>query len=259
MAFNFSKNNKHQSFTEQDVLRAELVANKIVPSNNDGYCLTVGDDILSVKTLKECSEHVKNGTHELKKHLLELWNRLSEVVKEIIPMKGMNVSSSFENVYFLAYAKKSFFLSVGFSELKNISDLLHQMFDIDLKRIDAKLVKKFNFIALRVFLTHKLVMGELYREKLIRRAMSHIKLAQISGPWANVDIPLKERVWTWREEEENFRETQNEKRESSMYNPEYVEPFGFYYVEKSYDREPYRYEDMMEEDNYSHSSHGVIP
>jgi hypothetical protein len=62
-------------------------------------------------------------------------------------------------------------------------------------------------------LTHRMIEKLIYIRRLIRSAaqgkdkINETKIVTargISGPWANLDLPMLERVWDWDEESENF-------------------------------------------------------
>jgi len=102
-------------------------------------------------------------------------------------------------------------------------------------------------------------MTELYRLKLIGRYLSLVKSAQTSGPWANLDLPIKERVWEWDEgEEEYFANREESRKAQTRYNPSYTKD-GYYLIWPEPRRDPYRFTDMLEEDPVPHRSLMAIP
>lgn len=90
-------------------------------------------------------------------------------------------------------------------------------------------------------------MREIYRLKLIDRLLNiqnptRQKEAQVSGPWANLDLPIEERMWEFEGEDEEYFETRKKiRREQTRYNPEYVN--GFYYKWDDITRDPFSYYD----------------
>lgn len=243
--------------TDKDLIINELIVHKIIP-NDGGYSIAVGDDLLPVKTLQECLQLIEQGLKELKTSMQELWQNLAKLSGATSKMNGKNNLHGFENVYFLSNAKKVFLLARLFPELEKVTDSIHGVLDVDLQFIDDADVKKFNFVCLRIFLMHRLIMSEIYRRKLVLLATQNIKLAQISGPWANLDLPMKERMWEWSEDEEYFKDRQDSKREQARYNPE-TNPLGFYFVWQDQSRGPYSYFERNEEGTYPHDNYLSIP
>jgi len=98
---------------------------------------------------------------------------------------------------------------------------------------------------------HRLIMSEIYRCLLIDRYLKITKQAQISGPWANLDVPMQERKWEWDDtEEEYFRDRQTSRREQIRYNPENATSSGFFFVWVDKNRDPYKFEDMATDSPY---------
>jgi hypothetical protein len=86
------------------------------------------------------------------------------------------------------------------------------------------------------------------------------KTAQISGPWANLDLPMKERVWEWDSdgESEYFENRTKARREQTRYNPEYDKQ-GFFYVWQDFTRDPYSFEDFKKDSPYKSRHQIAIP
>ena len=163
---------------------------------------------------------------------------------------GQN-SGSLDNLLFLSAVNKSFELSSIFTDLQLITKTIRQLLDTDIASSDDHLIRHFNDDYLRIQCLHRLIMIELYRKHLVNRYMTITKQAQISGPWANLDLPIEERVWEWDEaEDEYFANRQKSRREQIRYNPENQTKSGFYYVWQDFSRDPYRFEDMKEDSPY---------
>ncbi len=239
----------HNITDDTELLKAELRAFDI---NNsiDGYNICIGDDVLSAQTLQECCELIDSGVTELKQHLFETWQDLQHITQKMLREDGQN-SGSLDNLLFLNSVKKSFELSCIFSDLIPVSQTIRQLFDTDIASSDNRLILHFNDDYLRIQCLHKMVMIEIYRKQLIHRYMAITKQAQISGPWANLDLPKEERVWEWDEgEDEYFDNRQKSRREQIRYNPENQTKSGFYYVWQDLALDPYRFEDMKEDSPY---------
>ena len=83
-------------------------------------------------------------------------------------------------------------------------------------------------------------MKEIYRSMLISRYISITKTASISGPWAQLDLPMLERVFPWSSDEGWFRERTKARQEQTRYRPEY-NLFGIFYSWEELRRAPYRF------------------
>ncbi len=239
----------HNITDDTELLKAELRAFDINNSSN-GYDICIGDEVLSAPNLQKCCELIDSGIIELKQHLLETWQDLQHIAQKMLREDGQN-SGSIDNLLFLNSVKKSFELSNIFSDLKPISQTIRQLLDTDIASSDNRLILHFNDDYLRIQCLHKMVMIEIYRKQLIHRYMTMTKQSQISGPWANLDLPKEERMWEWDEgEEEYFANRQKSRREQIRYNPENQTKSGFYYVWSDLARDPYLFTDMKEDSPY---------
>lgn len=239
----------HNITDDTELLRAELKAFDIVKSSN-GYDICIGDEVLSAPNLSECSQLINLGISELKQNLLESWHDLGNIAQKMLREDGQN-TGSLDNLLFLNAVKKTFELSSIFTDLKPITKTIRQLLDTDIASSDGRLILYFNDNHLRIQCLHRLMMIELYRKHLIHRYMTLTKQAQISGPWANLDLPIEERVWEWDEgEDQYFEDRKKSRREQIRYNPENQTKSGFYYVWQDLTRDPYRFEDMKEDSPY---------
>lgn len=100
---------------------------------------------------------------------------------------------------------------------------------------------------------HHLVQSDRYRLRLLAALVASHRpkeVTAIQGPWANLDLPMKERVWDYNEESGNLEDRDSEKQKQQRYQiPDtYNDPYsfeeGFYYREMR--NEPYAFDD---EDN----------
>jgi hypothetical protein len=133
------------------------------------------------------------------------------------------------------------------------------LLSLDIQEIDTDLIKEFNTTYLRIRIIHRLIIREIYKKKLIHRYSKIIKLAQsVSGPWANLDLPEEERMWSFDEDEEYFEERSKAKRKQTRYNPEYDED-GFFFKWVDWNRSPYSFDDRQDESPYPSRSLLTIP
>ncbi len=233
----------HNITDETELLKAELRAFDITNSTSGGYLICIGDEALTAPNLSGCCQLIDSGISELKRSIFQSWHDLQHTSQKMLHENGQN-SGSLDNLLFLSAVKKSFELSSVFTDLKPITKAIQQLLDTDIASSDDHLIRHFNDDYLRIQCLHRLIMIELYRMHLVSRYMSTTKQAQISGPWANLDLPMEERKWEWDEgEQEYFDNRQKSRREQIRYNPENQTKSGFYYVWQDLNLDPYKFED----------------
>lgn len=239
----------HNSINETDLLRAELRIFDIIKSSG-GYDVEIGDEVITVSSLSDCYTALDQGILELKEHLYELWSDLADTSDKITQGNGKN-TGSLDNLLFLNSVRKSLRLASMFSELDPMVNILRKLLDSDISNSDDRLIRHFNEDWIRIQCLHRLIMTELYRKKLVFHLMKLTKEAQISGPWANLDLPIKERIWEWDDgEEEYFSNRRRSRREQIRYNPEDATKSGFYFIWQDLTRDPYLFEDMKKDSPY---------
>lgn len=254
--FNLKKHS--QSNAPGDLLYFELRNFDIFPDHDGTIELRVGDGYTKSTSLEDCDFLLKESIQELKKTLLESWEDLADVALLVIHNESYN-PGSLENLLFLNSVKNAVRLSSNFSQLANITKSLLPLFNVDLAKVSPVLIKRFNHNYLTVSLINHLIMEELYRRHLLARFKKITKTAQVSGQWANLDLPMKERMWEWQDDdEEYFGNREKARKEQTRYNPE-TNKFGFYYVWQDYSRDPYSFDDMKEDSPYKSRHILTIP
>jgi len=100
----------------------------------------------------------------------------------------------------------------------------------DINSFNREQIKRIPDYKIALDWLHRLISKIMYVQRLLQFAMQgekavsqrEVKMAQtaagISGPWANLDLPVPERVWAWDEEDENFRGEDRNKRKQRRYN-----------------------------------------
>ncbi len=250
----------HKDIDESVLLINELKAFRVF-RKADQYVIEIGDEILHVQSLSECIENIELGIKELKEVIWAKWSELADVSQEIVKQIGRNdnYGSNIDNLLFLSNAKRARLLCCIFTDLNPINKILEQVLEMDISHIDGQLIQQFNANYIEIKALHSLIMSEIYRIKLIKRYKAVTKRAQISGPWANLDLPTKERVWEWDEgEEEYFKDRQDSRREQIRYNPE-QHTNGFYFVWQDHNRDPYKFTDMATDSPYKSRAQISIP
>ncbi len=248
---------KHSSgINPTDLLQAELNFMDIYASGSQCRML-LGDEEVLTNSLHDCTVHVDQAIKELKSHIWNAWSQLSDLAR-LIPESNSGNRGDLDNLLFLNSVQKSFRLSKQFTDLAHIEKELRALFNIDVAEVTEGLLVQFNHKYLEIRLIHQLIMSEIYRRKVIKQYMKVTKHAQISGPWANLDLPMKERVWEYEEDEEYFYERQKSRREQTRYNPE-TNKQGFYFVWQDLTRDPYKFEDMGKDSPYKSRTLMTIP
>ena len=243
--FNLSK---HNSENICDILRNELGVLGIERAETGEYRLELGDEHVLAKDLVECKDYLNSAAQELKKHLWDKWDDLLHLSRVLYEQPGGN-EGGLANLLFLNNVKKAYLLSSVFSDLKPITLAVKGLFYLDASNLNSELIEKFNMLYLQIRLAHYLVMNEIYRGKVIDKYLQITKVA-ISGPWANLDLPMKERVWEWDEGEDEYFAGRTKARQNQIrYNPE-TDAHGFYFVWNDLTRNPYRYEDRESDSPY---------
>ena len=241
-----------------DILRRELAVLEIYHLQDIQYKAQIGDECVS-GSLVHIKEQIKEACNELKKHLWHLWDDLSHLTDIISHASGHN-TGGFQNSIFLHSIQHAYSLSSMFSQLQQVKQAIKRVFYCDISDIDNELVEKFNILFLRVRLIHHLILREFYRIRVINCFLRNTKTAQISGPWANLDLPMKERMWEWDdEEEEYFSGREQAIKDQVRYNPENQDVYGFYFIWTDLTRDPYKFEDMAEDSPYKSRHLLTIP
>lgn len=248
---------EHRSDNLTDLFRRELVITEIKQLDDGSFKAQVGDESVCgpLPYIKQC---IKEAIRELKRHVWTLWDSLACLADVIAYGQGCNVGN-LQNAIFLNSVKRAYLLSSQFSSLRPVTSLLFDILKMDISRISDEHVERFNRMYLSIRMAHYLIMKERYRLQVITRFMSNTKVAQISGPWANLDLPMKERVWEWDDEEDEYFDSRDKaKKEQVRYNPE-NDKYGFYFIWQDLTRDPYRFEDMKEDSPYKSRHLLTIP
>lgn len=246
----------HTTTDDLELLRNELQIFDVVRSGS-GYEIGIGDESVSCNNLSDATGLINSGINELREHCWESWKSLADLSERIVKESGRNFGG-INNLLFLHAVKRSFLFSRIFSDLNFITEILRKILNTDIAKVDDHLIDHFNSEYLVIQSLHRLIMSEKYRCKLLARYSSMTKQAQISGPWANLDLPTGERVWEWDDaEDEHFESRKQSRRQQTRYNPENATQSGFYYVWQDYTRDPYKFEDMKEDSPYK-SRHSLL-
>lgn len=219
-----------------------------INTSSESIVARIGDEEVNCKSMQDCLDHIQTAIKELKEEVWHVWNNIVHISELILHNNTFN-KSNLDNILFLNAVKQSFILSNKFSKLKPISESIKSLFYADVSKVHENLIYKFNKAYIRLKVIHQLILNETYRTKVISAYMKMSKTAQISGPWANADLPMAERVWSWDEDEEYFANRSRARREQTRYNPE-TGKSGFYYVWQELNDDPYSFDDIEDESPY---------
>ena len=247
--------NSHQFHSDDKLIEKEVQIFNII-NEPKGHRIVIGDESIHCASLSEIQSIIDEAIGELKTEIWQQWKNMFAISEDVLSRQKHN-KGSVNNLLFLNAIKKTFLLSQKFSDLEEYNHILHAILNVDIKTIDPRSISSFNETYLKIRLLHYLIMFELYRKALVQKLSILNKSAQISGPWANLDLPYAERVWPWAEDEEYFDDRQKARRQQARYNPEYNGQ-GFYYVwPELASRDPYKFEDMKKNSPYK-SRHQLL-
>lgn len=253
--FNISKTS---SLSDCDILLQEMYAMNIFPSHSEEKCtISLGDELLHLESTQQCLEYIKHAVSELKHYIWQKWQQCCKISDDILDCHKVN-HGGIDNLLYLSNVKKILLLSRSFSNLQHVTELVKLLFNKDIIEIDNDLIKQFNIISINIMCTHSLIMTEIYRANILNKFNKMHKVSQVAGPWANLDLPMSERAWSWTEDEDYFEERKKTRRSQARYNPEYNKN-GFYYTWADYTRDPYLFTDREDNSPYRSNRYISIP
>jgi hypothetical protein len=184
----------------------------------------------------------------------ELWGDLMRVLSS--PPPAINAGSSRTGRMFTETVKHLY--AIASRSRRHEQHYLKKLLGRDINAFSETFMSKAVDLKVGLDWVVHLARADEYRMKLMR-ALAKInhqeKEASVSGPWANLDLPSAERVWSYEDERENLEDEDQEKQKQLRYQipDSYNDPYefeeGFYYRELR--NEPYAWDD--EENNpYPH-------
>jgi len=246
------------NYKHNDCLKCEMRAFGIIDQPDTTYQVSVGDVFVDAKNIEDVCKQIQEGITELKGILWEEWQDLFNLAILIQQNESSN-TGSLDNLVFLNSVKNIYLLSMLFSQTSNISKVLLNLFNVDIIDINEHIISKFNQQCLTIELIHYLIMREQYRIKLINSSVKMFHHAQVSGPWANLDLTIKERVFEWSEDDDNyFGNREKSRKEQTRYNSENFQQ-GFFYVWQDLTRDPYLFEGTQSDSPYKSRHLIAIP
>lgn len=113
-----------------------------------------------------------------------------------------------------------------FNDLNNskIGKVVSDALEKDITQFSSSQMKNFTDLKIAVDWIFRLVSKLSYQQRLLKfyilgkDKVNMIKVAKgISGPWANLDLPMLERAWKWEEEDANLRGRDRDIRKQRRY------------------------------------------
>lgn len=107
-----------------------------------------------------------------------------------------------------------------------VTMIVRSALEKDILQFDENQIKKVPDCKIAIDWIHRLISRLIYIRKMLffaSKGKQHvmslpIKTAKgVTGPWGNLDVPIKERMWSWEEEDSNFRSRDKEIRKQRRY------------------------------------------
>lgn len=238
-----------------EIIKLELAINGI-SILTDGQCVVSSAESETPITIS-CEEKFQQLHHSIKINKLEfkrMWNLFSDSLEKC-GNSNVGGSPSTEKMYIssLKYAYKMTKKYRYFSSYKN---KLKSHLNKDIKQCSESSMSTVIDYHLCMDWIYKDIKNDIYKINLFKAfsKLNQVKKAQQMTPSA-MDLPMKERVWQWKEDEEDWDQRQKDIRNQQRYQlPEtYNDPDsfeeGFYWREMRND--PYSFWDE-ENDPYPH-------
>lgn len=238
-----------------ETLQKELVAKGVLHSSEGEYIIDGKkmsyDDAVRFFLLR---------SKENKTLLLTLWSELSQILRK----PGLGEYSERMCDIFLYALKHLYNLASLFPKLQNngTTAVLYSALCRDISDFPSHIMKMVISYNLGIEWSHHLIMRDLYVLSLLRKhkalGLGGLRVTTASGssgPWANLDLPMKERFYGWDEIDDEMTGRTKQRQQQSRYNmgiEDYHSPRvkeGFYWEEVR--RFPYSFDDE-DENIYPH-------
>lgn len=193
----------------------------------EGYnCKLLINGQLVEKHIKEVKQLLDQEIEENKNLLCSLWDELCENInsdKEGSSSIDTKIANLF--VYSLQDLSK-WLLMFDPTEVSYYASVIEHKLQKDILSFSDDQINNTIDYKICIDWIHRLINKLIYVRKLIKFAshgkhqVNQLKIVEakgIGGPWSNLDLPMKERVWNWWEEDENFRNRGREIRHQRRY------------------------------------------
>ena len=217
-------------------------------------------------TIKAAIQFVNIQIKENKKLFSELWSDAASLLSTA-STELKYVSEPSVNLFVYSLEGLGQLLSC-FNDLENteLSKAINIALQKDINNFDNNQINKLPNYKISIDWIHRLISHLIYLRSLLQfasygpRNVNSIKIKtarSVSGPWANLDLGMRERVYGWWEEADNFRGRDRDIRNQARYkkglqayNNNGSVGEGHYWREQR--NEPFSWYDRNEEDPYPH-------
>jgi len=226
-------------------------------------CEYFSDGNLNKLELVEMDKIIREEIKDNTTLLNDLWIDLSKVLNETGDVSDISDPRSNRLFIFSLKDLSSWLNMFDPMEVKQYKPVIENALKRDSLSYSEDQKKKIVEYKISIDWVHRVISRLYYMRRLVKVAYkgkteankNKIVVAKgISGPWANLDLPMQERVWNWMEEDENFRNRDRNIRKQRRYRkglehynkPEVGE--GHYWREIR--NEPYKWSDKGSESPY---------
>lgn len=214
-----------------------------------------------LKTIKEFIKEIKNQ----KKLLLSLWEDVSQLL-QYKTNKSLICDEKMINLFIFSLKDLSKFLICFDLDQSDFNKQINSALNRDINSFSREQILKLPDYKISIDWVHR----NIHRLMYICKLLSYVSVGQesiakylmknakgVSGPWSNLDLPLRERVWPF-EDDYLFGRSKDKKRQTRYrkgfenYNSSQFVGEGHYWRELR--NEPFSWADRGTEDPYAHRS-----
>jgi hypothetical protein len=242
-----------------ETLKSELAVNGI-SVESDGTC-QVHDPNAEMPVSMKCEDKIAQLSESIRLTKREFKNMWVSFTETLARCDGATVggAATTEKMY-VAALKRAYRLANSYHYFAPQRRLLNLRLNQDIKRCPENIMSRAVDYHICLDWLFRGIKNDSYRMYLLKEWIKKIRMlrntvAQQMTPAGALDLPMKERVWSFSEDEEDFKNSDAEKRHQQRYQlPEtYNDPDkfeeGFYWREIR--NEPYSFWDE-ENDPYPH-------
>lgn len=230
-----------------DLIVKELAAQGIHPTDGN-TCQWRGQKI----PFDQCKKLLAKSSNTNKRLLLRLWGELTEHLSKRDTGEPCPVARSM----FVPALQSLYALASSFDRLRTngVTDALKAALNEDSDSFSRLVMSKVVEFRLAIEWVHHLVRRDMYLCALIdayKRSLlkPRIEASGVAGPWSNLDLPMQERVFEWKDIEEEVAGREGDKRNQNRYQMglenygtgDFSPNEGFYWRELR--NEPYSFDD----------------
>lgn len=145
----------------------------------------------------------------------ELWKTLAQSLSDSSQPNNQACDCRIINLFIFSLKDLAKLLACFDPEgVSRYHQVLKAALDRDISSFNKSQIDSLLTYKISIDWTHRLIHKLMYIRSLLRfakqgrfRVSNHkiVTASGVSGPWANLDLPMGERMWNWWEEDENFR------------------------------------------------------